>query len=73
VEDALTRTAGGAGIGLSLVKKFMQAMGEASRPPTALALGCTITLAFPIFDAIRSLKLKWYPQVGWSCGNSLYL
>jgi signal transduction histidine kinase len=27
VEDALTRTAGGAGIGLSLVKKLMQAMG----------------------------------------------
>jgi hypothetical protein len=27
VEDALTRTTGGTGIGLSLVKKFMQAMG----------------------------------------------
>ncbi len=48
VENDLTRTTGGTGIGLALVKKFVTAMGgkvEASNNPGA---GCTIALLLPI-------------------------
>ncbi len=48
VENDLTRTTGGTGIGLALVKKFVTAMGgkvEASNNPDA---GCTIALLLPV-------------------------
>jgi signal transduction histidine kinase len=47
VEDALTRTTGGTGIGLSLVKKFMQAMGGSVTAANNTGPGCTITLRIP--------------------------
>jgi len=47
VEDALTRTTGGTGIGLSLVKKFMQAMGGSVTAANNSGPGCTITLRLP--------------------------
>ncbi|MCB2166537.1 MAG: HAMP domain-containing histidine kinase [Deltaproteobacteria bacterium] len=47
VEDALTRTTGGTGIGLSLVKKFMQAMGGSVTAANNTGPGCTITLRLP--------------------------
>ena len=49
VEDALTRTTGGTGIGLSLVKKFMQAMGGSVTAANNSGPGCTITLRLPKF------------------------
>ncbi|MBC2737766.1 MAG: HAMP domain-containing histidine kinase [Desulfobacteraceae bacterium] len=49
VEDALTRTTGGTGIGLSLVKKFMQAMGGSVTAANNAGPGCTITLHLPKF------------------------
>jgi signal transduction histidine kinase len=48
VDNKLTRTTGGTGIGLALVKKFIVAMGgrvEAVNNPDA---GCTISLKLPI-------------------------
>ena len=47
VEDALTRATGGTGIGLSLVKKFMQAMGGSVTAANNNGPGCTITLRMP--------------------------
>jgi signal transduction histidine kinase len=47
VENALTRTTGGTGIGLSLVKKFMQAMGGTVTAANNSGPGCTITLRLP--------------------------
>ena len=49
VEDALTRTTGGTGIGLSLVKKFMTAMGGNVTAANNAGPGCTITLRLPRF------------------------
>lgn len=48
VDNNLTRNTGGTGIGLALVKKFIEAMGgrvEAVNNPDA---GCTITLLLPL-------------------------
>jgi signal transduction histidine kinase len=47
VEDPLTRATGGTGIGLSLVKKFMQAMGGSAAAANNDGPGCTITLSLP--------------------------
>ncbi len=47
VEDPLIRTTGGTGIGLSLVKKFMQAMGGSATAANNDGPGCTITLSLP--------------------------
>jgi signal transduction histidine kinase len=47
VEDALTRTTGGTGIGLSLVKKFMQAMRGSVTAANNNGPGCTVTLRLP--------------------------
>jgi len=47
VEDALTRTTGGTGIGLSLVKKFAMAMGGSVKAANNDGPGCTITLRMP--------------------------
>jgi signal transduction histidine kinase len=49
VEEALTRTTGGTGIGLSLVKKFMQAMAGSVTAANNTGPGCTITLRLPKF------------------------
>jgi signal transduction histidine kinase len=47
VEGALSRTTGGTGIGLSLVQKFMQAMGGSVTAANNNGPGCTITLRLP--------------------------
>jgi signal transduction histidine kinase len=47
VEDALTRTTDGTGIGLSLVKKFVTAMGGSVAAANNDGPGCTITLHLP--------------------------
>ncbi len=47
VEDALTRTTGGTGIGLALVRKFMTAMGGSASAANNQGPGCTITLNLP--------------------------
>ncbi len=48
VEDALTRTTGGTGIGLALVRKFMTAMGGTVSAANNEGPGCTITLRLPL-------------------------
>jgi signal transduction histidine kinase len=47
VEDPLTRSTGGTGIGLALVRKFMQAMGGTVAAANNAGPGCTITLRLP--------------------------
>jgi signal transduction histidine kinase len=47
VEDALTRTTGGTGIGLALVRKFVTAMGGTVSAANNPGAGCTITLRLP--------------------------
>lgn len=47
VEDPLTRTTGGTGIGLSLVKKFVTAMGGKVTAANNDGPGCTITIHLP--------------------------
>ena len=48
VEDKLTRSTGGTGIGLALVKKFMVAMGGRVEAANNTGAGCTITLRMPL-------------------------
>ncbi len=48
VEDALTRTTDGTGIGLALVRKFMTAMGGTVSAANNKGPGCTITLRLPL-------------------------
>ncbi len=47
VESPLTRTTGGTGIGLALVKKFVTLMGGAVRAENNTGPGCTITISLP--------------------------
>lgn len=47
VDNNLTRTTGGTGIGLALVKKFILAMGGTVRAANNSGAGCTITLSLP--------------------------
>ena len=47
VESPLTRTTGGTGIGLALVKKFVILMGGAVRAENNTGPGCTITISLP--------------------------
>jgi signal transduction histidine kinase len=47
VDNHLTRTTGGTGIGLALVKKFMEAMGGRVSAANNDGPGCTITLLLP--------------------------
>ena len=47
VNNELTRTTGGTGIGLALVKKFVLAMGGRVFASNNKAAGCTITLLLP--------------------------
>ncbi len=48
VDNDLTRTTGGTGIGLSLVKKFVQAMGGRVKAANNDGAGCTITFSLPL-------------------------
>lgn len=48
VDNNLTRTTGGTGIGLALVKKFMTAMGGRVEAVNNNDIGCTITLSLPL-------------------------
>lgn len=47
VDNDLTRATGGTGIGLALVKKFMNAMGGSVKAAYNRESGCTISLQFP--------------------------
>lgn len=48
VDNKLTRTTGGTGIGLALVKKFIVAMGGRVQATNNDKAGCTITLMLPL-------------------------
>lgn len=48
VDNKLTRTTGGTGIGLALVKKFIVAMGGRVQATNNEKAGCTITLMLPL-------------------------
>jgi signal transduction histidine kinase len=48
VDNDLTRTTGGTGIGLALVKKFVSAMGGRVLAANNSGPGCTITLLLPL-------------------------
>ena len=47
-ENELTRTTGGTGIGLALVKKFVTAMGGNVAAANNQGPGCTITILLPL-------------------------
>jgi two-component system sensor histidine kinase VicK len=47
VDNDLSRTTGGTGIGLALVKKFILAMGGRVAAENNDGPGCTITLSLP--------------------------
>lgn len=48
VDNALTRTTGGTGIGLALVKKFVIALGGTVEAANNTGPGCTITVLLPM-------------------------
>ena len=48
VENSLTRTTRGTGIGLALVKKFVQLMGGTVTAANNSGPGCTITISLPV-------------------------
>ncbi|MBT7086061.1 MAG: HAMP domain-containing histidine kinase [Desulfobacterales bacterium] len=48
VDNSLTRTTGGTGIGLSLVKKFITSTGGSVHASNNNGAGCTITIALPV-------------------------
>jgi len=52
VDNDLTRTTGGTGIGLALVKKFVIAMGGRVQAANNTASGCTITMLLPVDSSI---------------------
>jgi two-component system sensor histidine kinase VicK len=47
VDSSLTRTTRGTGIGLALVKRFIQAMGGSVTASNNAGPGCTITITLP--------------------------
>ncbi len=51
VDSDLTRTTGGTGIGLALVKKLVTAMGGTVQAKNNDGPGCTITITMPVRDA----------------------
>ena len=51
VDNDLTRTTGGTGIGLSLVKKLVDAMGGSVTAMNNHGPGCTITVSLPVNNA----------------------
>ena len=50
VDNELTRTTGGTGIGLALVKKFVSAMGGSIQAANNAGAGCTFTMRLPRRD-----------------------
>lgn len=56
VDNKLTRTTGGTGIGLALVKKFIVAMGGRVQAANNEEAGCTITLMLPLTPKIPTSK-----------------
>ncbi len=54
-ENSLTRTTGGTGIGLSLVKKYTEGMGGRVMAANNQDAGCTISLFFPV---ITNMKME---------------
>ena len=48
VENSLTRTTRGTGIGLALVKKFVQLMGGTVTAANNSGPGCTLTISLPV-------------------------
>jgi signal transduction histidine kinase len=52
VENSLTRTTRGTGIGLALVKKFVQLMGGTVTAANNSGPGCTITISLPLAGKI---------------------
>ncbi len=48
VDNDLTRTTGGTGIGLALVKKIVRGLGGTVKASNNKDVGCTITLIFPV-------------------------
>lgn len=56
VDNDLTRTTGGTGIGLALVKKFITAMGGSVHATNNSGPGCTITLLLPIMSSAQKLS-----------------
>ena len=48
VDNSLTRTTRGTGIGLALVKKFVALMGGTVRAENNAGPGCTITISLPV-------------------------
>ena len=52
VENSLTRTTRGTGIGLALVKKFVQLMGGTVKAANNSGPGCTITISLPLAGKI---------------------
>jgi len=48
VDNSLTRTTGGTGIGLSLVKKFITSTGGSVHASNNKGAGCTITITLPV-------------------------
>lgn len=53
VDNALTRTTGGTGIGLALVKKFVSALGGTVEAANNNGPGCTITLVLPLRENVN--------------------
>ena len=51
MDSDLTRTTGGTGIGLALVKKLITVMGGAVTAKNNDGPGCTITITMPATDA----------------------
>jgi signal transduction histidine kinase len=51
VDSDLTRTTGGTGIGLALVKKLVSLMGGSVRAENNAGPGCTITISLPVTNA----------------------
>lgn len=51
VDNDMTRTTGGTGIGLALVKKLVQGMGGVVKASNNKEAGCTVTLSFPLNQA----------------------
>lgn len=52
VDSELSRTTGGTGIGLALVKKFIQALGGEVRAENNDGAGCAITISLPAKTAL---------------------
>ena len=57
VESSLTRTTGGTGIGLALVKKFVTQMGGTVHAKNNDGPGCTITICLPqLFSSLTQIN-----------------